>query len=568
MKGPAFISKTNLRSRTVLMDIKKRMIKESKRTALFVFWSVCLLGFPLTVSAGEEADYKDKGSTFYSDLFDQNIYNEGVNQLDLGRWERKIFREALPAKNVNIFDEVPDSGFFINRHGREPLSLAALEKGNQETSGPDLSQPLEVIAAEQRGIHPCLWVKDARGDEYLLEFDPLGNLELMTGAAVVANRFYHALGYFVPQLTLASIERNRFRVASGATTWEDTGFKKPLTQERLEEYLLILPQDDKGFFRALARKTPPGAYRGSFSFESRKKEDPENLVNHRDRREIRALGIFASWLNHYDLRASGTSEMAIKENGTPEVQYYLDDFSGALGATRQGPKAPMLGYEHAIDYGETFKAILTLGFWKKPWQKKWDLADREPPASRAVGYFTNGLFDPSDYKTQFSYEAFRVVTRADGFWTAKLLKSFSDEDIRAVVKAGKYSDPADAETLTRTLIERRDLVARYWLLRANPLDGFSFSGGKLSFRDLAADYGFAPASGTVYQAEGIAPDAETKNFRLENTETFLELDPKMISEQGETKVLLRVTRPSLSGPSPLVTILLNAAGIQGIQREN
>jgi hypothetical protein len=112
-----------------------------------------------------------------------------------------------------------------------------------------------------------------------------------------------------------------------------------------------------------------------------------------------------------------------------------------------------------------------------------------------VGYFTNEFFDPAGYKTEFPYEAFRVVTRSDGFWEAKLLMSFSDEDIRAVVKAGEYGDSKDAETIAKTLIERRDIIARYWLARANPLHDFSFSGGRLTFKDLAIEHGFAQGQG-------------------------------------------------------------------------
>jgi hypothetical protein len=326
--------------------------------------------------ASETAKFKESESTFFSDLFDQNIYNEGVNQLDFGRWGRKISGKALPSKNVNVFDEVPDSGFFTNRHGRARLSPADLKKGYQETPGPDLSRPLEVFSAEQRGIHPRFLVKDARGEEYLLEFDPLGHLELVTGAEIIASCFYHALGYFVPQFTIILAERNQFRAAPGATTWEDTGFKKPLTQERLEEYLLILPQNDKGLFRASACKILKGDHLGRFCFESRRKDDPQDLVNHRDRREIRALGIFASWLNHYDLRASDTLTISTEENGAPTLKYYLGDFNGALGATQKGPKAAMLGYEHVIDYGETFKNNTGAWFFgKNPGKRNSGLKD-------------------------------------------------------------------------------------------------------------------------------------------------------------------------------------------------
>ncbi len=527
-----------------------------------------VFGLTEMAAAGETIKFKESESSFYSDLFDQSIYNEGVNQLDLGRWRRKLFGKKLPSKNVNIFDEVPDSGFFTNRQGRERLSLEALEKGHQETPGPDLSKPLQVTAAEQRGIYPRFWVKDVRGDEYLLEFDPQGNMELVTGAEIIASRFYYALGYTVPQFTILSIQPDQFQVAPGATTWEETGFKKKLNQKRFEEYLMVLPQNGEGLYRASACKIMKGDYHGIFSFESRRKDDPADLVNHRDRREIRALGIFASWLNHYDLRESDTLDISVEENGQTALKHYLADFNGALGSTQEGPKEPMLGYEYVIDYGETFKSILALGFREELWQKKWRLANEKIQGSPAVGYFTNELFDPARYKTQFPYEAFRLVTRADGFWAAKLLMSFSNEDIRAMVKAGQYSDAKDAETISQTLIGRRDLIVRYWLSRANPLDGFSFSGGKLSFKDLAVEYGMAPKNGSVYYLEVLSKKTGERVARLETKEPVFDIHPEWIPANNEAELILRVKRAPAEKLSPAVTILLNGAGVQGIRHED
>lgn len=550
------------------MDSRFKKTKQVCQALAFVMLGVGVLAFSGMAMAGETVKFKESESSFYSDLFDQNIYSEGVNQLDLGRWGRKLFKKALPSKNVNVFDEVPDTGFFANRQGREKLSLGALEKGYQETTGPDLSQPLKVMAAEQRGIYPRFWVKDARGDEYLLEFDPQGNMELVTGAEIVASRFYHALGYTVPQFTILSIKPDQFQVVPEATTWEDTGFKKALSQKRFEEYLMVLPQNAEGLYRASACKIMKGDYHGIFSFESRRKDDPADLVNHRDRREIRALGIFASWLNHYDLRESDTLDMSVEENGQTVLKHYLSDLNGALGATQEGPKEPMLGYEYEIDYGETSKAILGFGFYKKPWQKKWRLAGEKIPGAPAVGYFTNELFDPARYKTQFPYEAFRLVTRADGFWAAKLLMSFSDEDIRAMVKAGQYSDAKDAEAIAKTLIERRDKIAGYWFSRANPLDEFSLSGGKLSFKDLAIEHGFAAKEGTVYQIEVMNEGKKKKIAQSETKETVVDIQPEWIPANGEAKILLRVGRVSEKKLSPAVTVLLNASGIQGIRHED
>jgi len=547
------------------MKQKRNNKKTGLRTALVILW-LGMFGFASRASAGETIKFDENETSFYSDLFDQSIYSEGINQLDLGRWGRKFFGRKLSSKNVNVFDEVPDSGFFTNRQGRERLSPEALEKGYQENSGPDMSKPLQVIAAEQRGIYPRFWVRDAQGDEYLLEFDPQGNMELATGAEIIASRFYYALGYTVPQFSILQIRPDQFQVAPEATTWEDTGFKKGLSQKRLEEYLMVLPQNAESLYRASACKTMKGDPRGPFSFESRRKDDPADLVNHRDRREIRALGVFASWLNHYDLRESDTLDVSVEEGGKAVLKHYIVDFNGALGSTLEGSKEPMLGYEHMIDYGETFKSVLAFGFREKPWQKKWRLAGEKIQGSPAVGYFTNDLFDPAGYKTQFPYEVFRLMTRADGFWAAKLLMRFSDEDIRTMVKAGQYSNTKDFETVARTLIERRDMIARYWFSQASPLDNFLFSAGQLSFKDLAVDHGMASKEESVYRVEVMRDGQKIADF--ETKEPVTNVRPEWIPAGGTAKILFRVGRISDKKVNPPVAVLLNAEGVQGIRHED
>jgi hypothetical protein len=145
---------------------------------------------------------------------------------------------------------------------------------------------------------------------------------------------------------------------------------------------------------------------------------------------------------------------------------------------------------------------------------------------------------------------------------------FSDEDIRAVVKSGEHSDPGVAETIAKTLIERRDIIARYWLARANPLDGFSFSGGKLTFKDLAVRRGFATKEGTVYHAEVTGTGPEVKNLKIELKEPTLDLEPQRIPSGGEIQVVIRVARSSSRPLSPAITVRLNSSGIQGIHRED
>ena len=129
---------------------------------------VCV-ALPLNVQAAEP--YGKQETSTYRDIYEQNVHGEIVNQLDLSRQGRKLFCKPLGSANINAFDEVPDSSFFVNRHARTALSAEQLDKGYSVNSGLDLSGDLTVIGGDIDGLHPSYFVKDARGEQYILKFD-------------------------------------------------------------------------------------------------------------------------------------------------------------------------------------------------------------------------------------------------------------------------------------------------------------------------------------------------------------------------------------------------------------
>jgi hypothetical protein len=91
------------------------------------------------------------------------------------------------------------------------------------------------------------------------------------------------------------------------------------------------------------------------------------------------------------------------------------------------------------------------------------------------------------------HPAFREMTDRDAYWGAKIVASFSNEQITAAVEAAHYDDPRASAYLVANLVVRRDKIARYWFNRIAPLDYFSVQDAVLRFRDLAVDIGLAGA---------------------------------------------------------------------------
>src|SRR3989338_7292512 len=274
----------------------RHLSKTASFFAAAVVWGAVSASSIYGAEAGVE--FKKHEASLYKDISDQNFYYEFTNLLHLERLYSKVTGKKPVARNINIFDEVPDSPFFTNRHSRKCLSFAELEKGYAENSGPDVSKKIFVINGKFEGLHPGFFVEDSRGDQYLLKFDLVDFMELATAAEVISSRFYHAFGYNLPQYTITYISAEQFTPIPEAKIVDDSGFTKQLTQERLDEYLLFIPQDSEGRYRASASKILPGINKGPFPFRGRRKNDSYDLIDHKDRREFRALQVFASWLGN------------------------------------------------------------------------------------------------------------------------------------------------------------------------------------------------------------------------------------------------------------------------------
>lgn len=463
-----------------------------------IFSSSPRLSSALTV---EELDQKlsDRSSTFYREFFDQVVYYPISIPLRWDRWISRFHgRESL---NVNIFDEIADSSFFKNRHGRKLMSIQELVAG-PNLAGPDAG-PWTVVKGKDDGYQIGFFIKDKKGDRYLLKFDPIDHPEMSTAAEIIGHKFFYAFGYHVPQYNLVHFKPEDLVPDPKATYYNSKGFKKPLTREAILELLQKISMGREGRYRAVASRILEGKAKGWMSFEGVRKGDPEDLIPHEDRRELRALRVFASWINHYDLRPQNTLDVIVEENGETFVKHYLIDFGSTLGSAGSHVKWPAAVHESIIDWSEIGEAIMVFKFDYKSWERRWDQNQRQV-VYPAIGYFDNLKFKPQRWTSQLHHEVFKRVTEADGYWAAKTISKFSNAMIESLVKTGEISDKEAEAYLIKTLIERRDMVTRYWFSQVVPLENIKVESGTngtaaISFIDLAAQSGFETASDVRYR---------------------------------------------------------------------
>lgn len=414
-------------------------------------------------------------------------------------WEKSFGRwpeGSVQAVNINTLGEVPDSSWYKNRMSRRVMSIDELARGPNRGPGPDMSEPWIVENKKTEGITPGFRIRDARGDVYHIKLDPVYWPQLATSTEVVGTKFFWAFGYHTPENYLA-VWPDEYVIDEDADIDMGYGFSEPLSRADVDEVLDNVGRRADGRIQVLASKNLPGDWLGPFNYMGTRTDDPNDIFMHQDRRELRGLYVFASWMNHNDSDAVNTLDFLHPgEDGTRYVMHYLMDFGTIMGSGAIGPHARRVGNEYYMDWGWMGRAAATFGIWDRPWRHvKYDVYD-------SVGRFESDYFTPENWKPDYPNPAFVKMTPQDALWATRTVMRFSDEAIAAMVAVGEYDDPAAEAHVVKTLIERRDKIVDYYLTLLNPIYEFEVQGSgaskRLRFTNLGVDWGLASDCGYGY----------------------------------------------------------------------
>jgi hypothetical protein len=393
------------------------------------------------------------------------------------------------AQNVNTIDEVPDSSWFTNRLGVRRVPLDELARGSGPSTGPPQGT-LTVIGAKNDGVMPGFTVRDAVGQVWFLKFDPPGHPAMATGTEVVVARLFWALGYNVAETSLATVRPEDLAISEEARITPPGGRRRRFKKDDVRQLFRRAHRNADGTYRVLASKALEGRPVGPFRFYGTRSDDPNDVIPHEHRRELRAYGTFAAWVNHVDSKAGNTLDTVVEQAGRYVVRHHLLDFGSTLGSAGVYPREPYEGTEYLVEGKQALAGIPSFGFYIKNW--------RTMPRYRApsVGAFPadNSQWDPESWKPRYPNSAFRSARLDDKFWAALRLQAFTDDMIGAAIRVGRFNDPRSEERLAQFLIERRDAIVRRYLLAVNPIVDLRLSpDGTMTFSNAAVDAGIAPA---------------------------------------------------------------------------
>jgi len=434
-------------------------------------------------------------------LIDVSEEPEEIELSDLYDRFGHIFKELgdphfSEAMNVNSLDEAPDSSWYTNRHAKDSMTIDELIQGANLDGPPSADEEWYVFRGKTQGITPGFQIEDSNGARFVIKFDPPELPELATAAEAIASRIFYALGFNVPQNYVIQFNPDNLRIKEGTVVADSFGDRVPLTKFRLNRMLRLIPRQADGKVRATASRYIAGKPIGPFRYFDTRSDDPNDVIPHEHRRELRGLRLFAAWTNHDDTRAQNTQDAWVESAGSHFIRHYLMDFGSTFGSGSVMIQRAPLGFSYSLDFGDMKYHAPRLGIPVPKYRRvRWP----EFPKYKAVGRWEAEHFDPKGWKNDYPNPAFLRMTARDAFWAAKVLAKFTEEELLAIVRQGLYSDPENERYFHEVLVKRQEKCARFGINGLNPLDGFQVAGKNLEFTNLSEHYGFVRKGSTDYR---------------------------------------------------------------------
>jgi len=396
------------------------------------------------------------------------------------------------AIDVNSLDEVPDSSWFTNRLGAGPVSLAEVRLGGCDPSmilDPDATadRSWTIDKGKSDGNSPGFRVNVPGKGRYLFKLDDAGQPELSTAASVIGAATYHAAGYNTTCEQIVYFKPSLLKLTPGLRyKFATLGDERDFDQTALERIVRAAPRRG-GTIRMVASAWLPGRVIGPFRYEGVRPDDPNDVVPHEDRRELRANRVLAAWLGHEDTHEKNSVDIWFADRPeSPEsspghvVHSYLD-WGDCLGTDwPQEEITRRMGYSYIVDWGDMASDFVRLGIPSRPWE------NGRAAGHELFGYFDVEHFAPDRWKNEYPNPAFTRMTERDAAWMARVLARFTPESVRALAEAGRFTDPGNTDYIARVLEGRLARILDRYLTRLSSIADVHVEGDAMCAVDLAA----------------------------------------------------------------------------------
>jgi hypothetical protein len=413
------------------------------------------------------------------------------------------FRTPTEAVNANSLDEVADSAWYTNRIGVRPVSIEELTRGAcrpEDFLHPEADADGSWLVdhgkmdGSSKGFRVVI-----RGRKFLFKVDD--EPERPSAASTIGAAVYETVGFNTSCEQVVYFKPSLLVLKPGLKYKGNFAAERPFDRDVLDSIVKLAPRRGD-LVRFQASLWLPGKTLGPFRYVGTRHDDPNDAIDHDDRRELRGGRVLAAWLDHFDAREQNSMDVWLsdrpdKPDSSPGhvVHYYLDtsDCLGSPWAWEQISRR--LGYSYVVDWGDIAQDFVTLGIPRRPWDRV-----QRVPGREKFNYFDVANFVPDEWKNEYANPAFDRMTERDGAWMARILAHFTPDMVQALAAIGQFSDPADTAYLDTVLEGRLEKILERYLTRLSPLADVRVTRDELCATDLAEWRHLRPAEAFVYTA--------------------------------------------------------------------
>lgn len=390
---------------------------------------------------------------------------------------------ARESVNVNALDEVPDSSWFQNRITRRGMTPDETALGACAGVALNPEETWTIDAGKANGNNPGFRIRTSSGQKFLLKVDEKNHPERATGADAIATRIYHAAGYWVGCDRVIYAKKEILKLEPNLRYADNSGISRPFGRKELDAMLEgAARRGDR--YRFLASKWLEGAPLGPFTYEGVRKDDPNDVVPHEDRRELRGQRVLAAWLGHFDAREQNSMTTWMTRRETDDaaapghIRHWIIDLNDCFGSEWKWDEVSRrLGHAYYFDAKDVVVDYVTLGIPARPW----DRAER----GDIFGYYDAERFDPEAWKPGYQNPAFLRMSELDAAWMARIIARFTPDRLERLIKTGDFTAPRHADDLLETLLARQQKILRRYFSIASPIADLEIREGELCGLDLA-----------------------------------------------------------------------------------
>jgi hypothetical protein len=392
----------------------------------------------------------------------------------------------LPAGDVNSMDEVPSSSWFTPRGD----DVGTMARGPEGPGAP--RPPFTVLSDDARAVGSTGFsISDARGQRYEMLIDPAERPEMRTGAVAIAARLTWALGLNTFPVYITSVRAEHF--------WRSEAGTPDVPAILASGAPAVL-----GSYRVAALALPPSVWIGYALEAGTRGDDPNDVVPHENRRTLRALKVFASWIALSGLGPPKTMDRYVGSPGEGHVVHFLAGLDDALGTddvVRVTDLPPGQGG------GSPLMRLITLGLAPNPARRPTQV---EIPA---LGQLDADV-DPRGFGPSIPYEPADRLTPSDAYWAAKRIAALSPSHIALAIEAARLSDRRARRILQDVLEARRKRVIGHWFEGVTPVELTKLEGRRIELRDQAIRYGLERPHAMEYHVDFLTSEGSGVGEKL------------------------------------------------------